>query len=307
MKKILITGALGFIGRNCAIYFAKKGYEVVGGDCISGKIEGIEVKKVNLIEDDLEQWFAEEKPDAILHCAGAADVGASIKNPHNDFERNTCIVHKILFAMKKLDMEKCRFIYLSSAAVYGQPEKLPITEEGKLAPLSPYALHKKLGEDICQFFIENYYFDIKIVRIFSAFGPGLRKQIFWDMNYKLKETGGLDLWGTGNESRDYIYIDDIAQALYLITTVKKQEDYIYNLANGKEIFIKDVAKTFVENEGVGIEKIRFNGKIREGDPVNWRADITKLKKIGYKQTVDFAEGVKRYVEWCNNEAKLKSM
>lgn len=299
MKKILVTGANGFIGRNCMQYFHERGYEVHGIDRSASNLWGMTIQEVDLLKDDLGKYLNTIAPDVIIHCAGCADVGKSILDPYGDFNGNTVALHKMLFSMKECGLKTTRFIYLSSAAVYGQPESLPISEESNLKPLSPYALHKRMGEDICKYFVENYLFDIKVVRIFSAYGPGLCKQIFWDMNRKVETTGKLDMWGTGEESRDYIYIDDIMQAFFLLIRDKKQKEIIYNVGNGEEIHIKYVAQVFAEVKGVEVKKIKFNGKIREGDPINWRADISRLEKIGYKQQVKFEDGVRKYVDWCN--------
>lgn len=199
-------------------------------------------------------------------------------------------------------MKHTRFVFLSSAAVYGNPESLPINENAPVKPLSPYAVHKAMCEQLCMYFIRNYGTDIKIARIFSAYGAGLRKQIFWDMYTKQLRTGRLDMFGTGDESRDYIHIDDAAQAIYLLA-VKDSQEYIFNVANGEEVTIRKAAELFAECAGLGRDKIRFNGIRREGDPLNWRADITKLIELGYKQTVDLKAGLKDYFLWAQAQGK----
>jgi nucleoside-diphosphate-sugar epimerase len=141
--------------------------------------------------------------------------------------------------------------------------------------------------------------DIKIARIFSAYGKGLRKQIFWDMYNKLKNTGRLDMFGTGNESRDYIHINDVIESLYLLATVESK-DVIFNVANGEEVTIRQATEWFTEVVGVSFDKIIFNGVVREGDPLNWSADVSKIKALGYKKTVDMKDGLKEYYDWVDS-------
>jgi len=294
MQKVLITGAKGFIGTKLVEKFNSKGYWVEGWDICknANKFNSIDMKNYTEILEALKGFV----PDIIIHCAGSADVSFSVKQPNDDYVSNVTITHNLLFALHELNMDETKVVFLSSAAVYGNPEKLPIVEEMKLKPLSPYALHKVMCEDICSYFINNYKMNIKIARIFSAYGVGLKKQIFWDMHNKMKRTGSLELFGTGNESRDYINIADVVQAIYLIATVNT-EQIIFNVANGEEITIKEAVYCYAESNGISKDIISFNGVIREGDPINWRADITRLKELGYVKSVSIQNGINDYCKW----------
>ena len=292
--KVLVTGAAGFIGQRIAQYYLNKGYDVIGWDLIE-KNELFEIKSVDMTNFiGLVSELEKEIPNIIIHCAGCANVGESVKNPNRDYIGNVTVTHNLLFALSKCNFSDFRFVFLSSASVYGNPLKLPINENEELKPLSPYALHKEMCEKMCTFFINNYGMDIKIARIFSAYGNGLKKQIFWDM-YQKSKNGKLEMFGTGNESRDYIHVDDVAQAVYLLS-VTDSENIIFNVANGEEITIKRVTDIFARISGVENNKIYFNGTVREGDPLNWKADITKIKQIGYKQSVDIQSGLRVYYD-----------
>lgn len=296
--KVLITGVCGFVGSHLSEMFRNSGDTVIGIDRITNACDKPKYV-VDLLKDDLEPIFKRELPDIVIHCAGLADVQYSVENPNEDFMANTYAVHRILFYMKKCGLPNCRFVFLSSAAVYGQPKELPINEKCGLNPLSPYALHKKMAEDICMYFINNYQFDIKILRIFSSYGPGLKKQLFWDMYKRIKEIGSLELWGTGKESRDYIFIDDLVQAIYLIAIEKNKDYVVWNVANGEEVTIEKVAKIFLEAETGTCHELKFRNVVREGEPLNWCADISRLKSLGYKKNVNIEEGIKKYVDWIN--------
>lgn len=300
MKKVLITGAAGFIGRSLAHLFMQKGYSVLGWDH-NDSTEEFRIKKVDLINrEEIKNGFKEFIPDILFHCAGNADVVKSVKNPETDFEGNVVLTHNILFVMHELNLKNVRFVFLSSAGVYGNPISLPIKENMALNPLSPYALHKVVCEELCRYFINNYNMDIKIARIFSAYGKGLKRQIFWDMYKKSCETGILVMFGTGNESRDYIHISDVINALFLIATTES-DDWIYNVANGEEVTICEVAIQFAKAAGIGESNVKFTGIIREGDPINWKADISRIQSLGYKKTVKFDKGIEDYYEWIKNQ------
>lgn len=294
--KVLVTGASGFIGNRAAFYFLNKGYETVGWNR-SESYNHFPITKINMTdENEMVTKLEEIKPDIIIHCAGSADIGKSVADPVMDYHGNVTITHNLLFALHKLGLSKTRFVFLSSAGVYGNPIALPVTEDMPLNPLSPYAVHKVMCEDLCKYFINNYGMNIKIARIFSAYGVGLRKQIFWDMFQKQLHTGRLDMFGTGKESRDYIHVDDVVQALYLIATIDTRET-IFNIANGKEITINEATKMFAKSMGIDTSKITFNGIVREGDPLNWKADINKIKILGYRQNVHMADALCEYAKW----------
>lgn len=296
MNTVLVTGASGFIGQKVAHYFLNKGYEVIGWDKRK-ESDAFSVLSPNMSDvKSVTASLEAVRPNIIIHCAGCADVGRSVENPEMDFQGNVVLTHNLLFGMHRLNMKDTRVVFLSSAGVYGNPKTLPITEDMELNPLSPYAVHKVMCEDLCKYFVYNYGMDIKIARIFSAYGVGLKKQIFWDMHNKAK-TGSLPMYGTGCESRDYIHVDDVVQALYLMATINTS-DTIFNVANGEEVTIREATEIFARYAGIDKDYISFNGYVREGDPLNWKADIGRLKKIGYKKTINMNEGLKKYVEWC---------
>lgn len=289
-KKVLITGGDGFIGRNLCLKYERLGYDVRK---LSRSVNG------DLLYFDYECFFRDFKPDIIIHCAGSPGVQYSIAHPKADFESNVATLHRILFELLANKLHP-KFVYLSSAAVYGQPVVLPINEDSDLMPISPYAMHKRLGEDICNYFINQYGFDIEILRIFSAYGPGLKKQIMWDICMKIRQTGEVTLFGTGEEGRDFIYIDDLVKAIMLIAEKNGNINHIWNVASGRQTYIKDIATLFVENSDLDRDKIKFIGEKRSGDPNNWMADISRLKSIGFAPEVSIETGIKNYCSWVKN-------
>lgn len=297
-KKVLITGAMGFIGTNLTKYYRENDFEVYGWDVFDCLDSSFEYFKVDMTCcEDIEQSLKTINPDYIIHCAGSANVSNSFIHPHNDFYSNVISLHNLLFSLQKLKMNKVKFVFLSSAAVYGNPKNRPINEDSELNPLSPYALHKVICEQMCEFFIRRYDFNIKIARIFSAYGVGLKKQIFWDMHTKLLNTKKLEMFGTGNESRDFIEIRDLVNAIFLISQTDSSH-IVFNVANGIEISINYVAELFARNNGYNVGIIEFNGINRQGDPLNWVSDISRLSSIGYAPSISIDEGVADYCLWA---------
>jgi len=298
--RVLITGSSGFIGNRTARYFCANGHEVIGWDRINIEAE-YETVNVDLMNpEEIRSALKLFLPEAIIHCAGSADVGKSVVDPYMDFDGNVAITHNILFALHETGLKDTRFVFLSSAGVYGNPRSLPVTEDAPLNPMSPYAIHKVMCEELCRYFIDNYDMDVKIARIFSAYGAGLRKQIFWDMYQKYRKTGRLDMFGTGNETRDYIHVDDVVPALYLLAATRSSE-VVFNVASGVETTIREATEMFAGIVGVPLENVAFNGMIREGDPLNWRADISKISALGYKPEIGMLDGLRGYVDWVNEQ------
>lgn len=299
-KKVIITGCSGFIGSHLVDYYISHGYEVFGLDIKVNKNDRINLNLIecNLQSSNMEELYMKISPDIFIHCAGSANVGKSVEYPEFDFDSNVTVLYKTLSALLRADLNP-KFIFLSSAAVYGEPKVLPIKEDSVLNPISPYGLHKKMCEDLCRYYRDAKKQNISVIRIFSAYGEGLRKQILWDMYQKYLNKGYLELYGTGNETRDFINIKDLIQAIYLVAS-KNETDFVYNVANGEEISIGDLAWEYGSLLNLEKDKIFFNGKVKAGDPLNWRADISKLKSLGYCKNIDFNDGVKSYVEWVKN-------
>jgi len=299
--KILIIGSRGFIGSHTFSFFNKiDSYEVWRADVVVD----YPAQKYFLIDAaniDFEEIFQNHSFDVCINCAGAASVPDSVIHPLRDYYLNTKLVFNLLDSIRKYN-KGCKFLQLSSAAVYGNPGILPINESHVPDPISPYGWHKYQSELICKEFHQVYNLHTCAARIFSAYGPGLKKQIFWDWSSKIRESKEIVLFGTGNESRDFIYIDDLVASLNCIVNNSLFEAEIINIANGEEITINKAISVF-RNFGDVHFNYTFTNESRAGDPINWCADINKIKNWGYKQQTSFEEGVKKYIEWVKREKK----
>ena len=294
--KLLIIGANGFIGGNAVVFFADKGYEVDGCDVVVD--DSLRERNIMLLSDsqpDFGRFFTDNSYDICLNASGLAHVGFSFDNPEKDFELNVLNVNKILVAIRKFN-PKCKFINFSSAAVYGNPVKLPIAEDADTKPLSPYGFHKLQSEYLLKEYSKFFGLHTCSLRVFSAFGPRLKKQLFWDMYQKSLQSSQIELFGTGEESRDFIFIEDLLEAVELVIKHGNFEGEVINVASGTEITIKEAAEIFYGLLNPGIS-FSFTGKIKMGDPNNWKADITLLQKMGFVAKWDLKNGLRRNVQW----------
>jgi UDP-glucose 4-epimerase len=295
--KILIIGSKGFIGFHALEYFKNQNFTVLGCDVVTDYVSK-DYYQIDATNSDFHALFEKQQFDACLNCSGAASVPLSLEFPLKDFNLNTLNVFKILEAIRTYQ-PSCKFINLSSAAVYGNPSQLPINEKSQLQPLSPYGIHKFQAEQIVKEFSDFYKIPTCSLRIFSAYGNGLRKQLFWDMYQKFLNADAITLYGTGKESRDFIHVDDIVRAFHLVLDNGKFNGEATNIANGEEFTIEYVAELFRSNFE-GQKTITFNNQVKQGDPLNWRADISLLKSLGYQQTISLEAGIQSYIHWVNS-------
>jgi UDP-glucose 4-epimerase len=302
-KTVLVTGVAGFIGRYVVRHFTEQGWSVIGIDNSppeNAPLANLKAyHRLQLPDSGLGHLLQEYSPSVCIHCAGRASVGLSVTDPTADFYSNVVVTMELLNSLR-LNAPQCRFILLSSAAVYGNPQSLPISEEQPTLPLSPYGFHKLQGEQMCIEFAKIYGLSTASARIFSAYAPGIRRQVMWDICQKAIVQQSVTLQGTGQESRDFIHALDIAKALFLIATAAPMQGEAYNLATGEEVSISQLAShilTALDYQGVP----HFDGIVPVGNPLNWQADISKLQAIGFSPTVSLVRGVKTFANWCRAE------
>jgi UDP-glucose 4-epimerase len=292
---ILVIGSQGFIGSHIVQHFLSQGFEVLGCDLVEFSTEKYYYQKISILSSDFAKLFLENTFDICINASGSGNVGFSVENPMSDFEANSLSVIKALDTIRKYQ-PTCKYVHISSAAVYGNPKQLPVNESDTMAPLSPYGYHKMISELICKEYHHLYQLQISIIRPFSVYGIGLKKQLLWDICQKLQCSNDITLFGTGNESRDFIHISDLVRLIELIIQKSTFNCCVFNAASGVETTIKSLALIF-EKQFNGIKRIGFSGQVKQGDPLNWVSSITKLKDIGFSTTIDFETGVINYLNW----------
>jgi len=305
MKTILITGATGFLGSHISKHYINEGFKAIGTGTKPEKdisYSGLtEYAQILLPDDRLHAIIQKYRPDYCIHCAGSSSIRLSIEDPQKDFDMNVPVIFHLMEGLRKYS-SKCKTIFISSAAVYGNSVYLPINENNPIKPISSYGFHKNLCERICEEYSILYNLNITIFRIFSAYGPGLKKQIFWDIFNKIKKEKKLILSGTGQETRDFLYIQDVISAIDIVLEKSDHCFEIFNLASGKETSIQNLAMLMLK-ELKNDTEVTFNGIVRKGDPLRWKADISKLSALGFNPEVSIDEGVRKYCQWLVSEFK----
>jgi len=305
--KILITGAGGFIGQALVSLFTHMDWQVYGIDRKAPSFElGSQVTwySKQLPDKNFVALLNECRPDILVHTASSANVGQSLIDPLHDFEQSAGIWANILDSVKR-SQASCKVIFLSSAAVYGNPQTLPVREDHSTKPVSPYGYHKKMCEELSEYYVRLYGLSVCSLRIFSAYGSGLQRQVMWDICQKALSNNSLELMGTGEEARDFIHVTDIAKAITYCIEKGDFEAGIYNVASGKSITIHDLANKIVNALGLSIN-INFSGHQRGGDPLYWQADVSKLSSLGFKPDTSLDEGIYTYVQWILQKIMNKS-
>jgi UDP-glucose 4-epimerase len=299
-RNILVTGGHGFLGRNLVQYFSKNGFNVYGIG--RGYFTETELQSIGLtqwIEADISQYNLEKFEvcfDYILHCAGGASVTTSIDNPAFDFNNTVNATLETLEFIRKKS-PSCKLIYPSSAAVYGEHDNSSIAVSSPVNPASPYGFHKRMAEELCISY--NKFFDvgITIIRFFSIYGPGLKKQLIWDACNKMQSASeSVSFWGTGNETRDWIYISD---AVELINACMNTPNcpLIINGGSGAGITIKETLSLLLEILKLDDLEIKFNGQTRSGDPLHYQAELSEHKILNWKPETSLSEGLNQYSIW----------
>lgn len=301
-ERILVTGAGGFLGSHIARHFAAQGYPVaaLGRFAASaGSAAGFpslwKLYGMTLPDPALLAAVADFRPTLLVHCAGTASVADSVREPYQDFRRTVEVCAFTLEALRT-HAPDCRFVLLSSASVYGNPVALPIPETALARPVSPYGYHKMLCETLVEEYASLHGMKTAVLRIFSAYGERLRKQVVHDICQKFidRDSSSVELFGTGKESRDFIHAVDIARAIERIHEVEASG--IFNLASGVQTTIEELACTLggLFNSS---KKVAFNGAVRPGDPLNWEASVARMSSLGCFPSMELEQGLAKYVTW----------
>ena len=301
MYRILVTGCAGFIGSHLSEALIKKGYKVIGVDNLSnGKLTNIQSFKNNKNFNFLRCDVGDKKKlsdilsrvDIVYHLAALADIVPSIKNPDVYFNSNVNSTFNLIRSCEKKKIKK--IIYAASSSCYGIPKKYPTSESCPVLPQYPYALTKRLGEQIIFHFGELYKIPVVSLRLFNVYGPRARTSgtygaVFGVFLAQKLANKPFTVVGDGKQTRDFTFVDDVVSA-FIEMLDDRINNEIFNVGSGQTYSINSLIKLLGKNKIVNIPK-------RPGEPDCTFADISKiLKKTKWKPKISFKDGINKLLK-----------
>ena len=295
---ILITGGAGFIGKHLAELLIKKGHKVTIFDNFSNSsidsLKHLTTLGAKIIKGDIrkiaEIEYALKEQEIIIHLAAKISVEESIKNPSETFEINVNGTKNVILSAEKNNIKK--IIFASSAAVYGETTKNKINENTKTNPISPYGESKLEMEQIVNKYCLNFKINYIILRFFNIYGKGQTKEyagVISKFKNLIKQNKSLEIFGDGEQSRDFVSINDVINSIY--GAISYQKNGIFNIASGKNTTIKNLAETMIALSGKNID-IKFSPP-KIGDIKFSQADIAlATSNLGYTPKIELKEGLK---------------
>jgi UDP-glucose 4-epimerase len=313
IRRVLVTGAAGFVGRHSMDSLLEKGFQVTAIDNFmnsSPKDAAPYKKHCRWITGDIRNKRdvkrAMQGVDAVLHLAAIRSVAKSVEDPMLNHDVNATGTLTLLDAAASANVK--HFIFTSTSAVYGAALAQFQKEEGPFKPMSPYGMAKFLAEQYARHYYKTLKLPTTSVRIFNVYGPGQNPESKYSLvvpgvlsKILKKERPVID--GTGEQTRDFVYIDDIVKAFFKIMGNPKAYGKVYNLGSGRSYSIKFIVNELLDITGSPLKPVF--GPRRPGDPDRTCASIKKIaSELGWKPETSLRQGLKETVQWYQGHKKL---
>jgi UDP-glucose 4-epimerase len=306
VTRVLVTGGAGFIGSHLVDRLVNDGYEIRVIDNLStGKMSNIQSHlnsgKVDFINGDIRDVTLVKESlsgvSKVVHLAALISVPLSLENPDLTFNVNLSGTLNLLRA--SIQEKISRFVFVSSCAVFGEPELLPIRETNRTNPISPYAESKLIAERYCLGFSHRHLLSSVVLRFFNVYGPrqGLSEYsgVITHFIDSIRRKVPLLIYGDGLQTRDFVNIKDVVKGVSAAIKSNKAEGEVFNIGSGKPTSIIDLAKTVSDLAGVEL-KVRFE-EPRLGDIRDSFADISKANNLlHYRSEVSLRNGLRTLLE-----------
>lgn len=312
-RTVLVTGGAGFIGSHLVEELVRRGSQVTIVDNVStGHLSNldavrdrVDLRILDLRRDDLRPLLTERNFDTVFHIAANAYVPASVEDPRTDFENNVLASFNLLEALREAALQT-RLIHTSTAAVYGDGSPT-LQEDDPTVPIAPYGVSKLAAERYVAIYPRLYGLRTANLRLFPVYGPRLRKQVIYDLMRKVhKNPHELFIYGDGTQVRDFNYVANVVEALFTVAEQAKLEGEVYNVAAEEFVTIEKLAQMICERMEV-TPRFVYSGDVGPGVSQRWSADISRLKSLGYRCSVGFADGLKDTVAWFREEMEREPL
>ncbi len=317
MKKIIVTGGLGFIGSNLIDYLIKKNFFVINIDKVTYSSNFYNVKefkkskKYNFIRCDLKEKKIEKiiykhKPICIFNLAAETHVDRSIDNPENFIQSNIVGVYNLLECFKKFCKKyKSKLIHISTDEVYGDIISGRSSEKYPYKPSSPYAASKAASDHLVSSYVRTYNIPAIVTNCSNNYGPKQHpEKLIPKLIYNILKNKPLPIYGNGKNSREWIYVKDHCEALYRIFKKGKNGNF-YNIGSNKNLNNVQVCNKLINISKNQIQlgkKVKINYvKDRPGHDIRYALNSNKLRnKLNWKPKTSFDKGIKLTFDWYNN-------
>ncbi len=295
----VVTGGAGFIASHLVDRLVAQGRNVVVMDSMdAGKRENLSgvMDKIKFFEADTRdtEWLKQIQDlpiERIFHYAANASVPRSAEDP--DYDTNTNVLgtlHMLEFARAK----KAKFLFISSAGVYGEPQYLPMDEAHQTKPISHYGVSKLAGELYVDMYNREWGLDTRIIRYFNVFGPRQPRYIMFDFLRKAKAEGdSFEVLGTGEQQRTQVFVADAVTATLLV--MEKGDHAPYNIGSDKVFTALELAEIVLKVTGKSHKKIVTTGQSWPGDIKTLRANLTRIRALGFELTTSLEEGLAQMI------------
>jgi nucleoside-diphosphate-sugar epimerase len=301
----LVTGGAGFIGSHLVDELLRRGHRVrVADNFVTGRREHLPTTgDWDLLEGDLAEPDVARRGvagcDYVLHQAALASVPRSVKDPAGTHRANVDATLNVLLAAREAGVK--RLVFAGSSSVYGNAAVLPKREDMRPKPLSPYALHKLIGEQYCQLFTQLYGLEAVTTRYFNVFGPRQRS----DSPYSgvislfiraLADGQAPTIYGDGRQTRDFTSVSDVVNGVLRACEAPHAAGEVINVAAGGRVSLLDLVRSL--QVILRTDVVPMHAPPREGDVRDSQADIFKARQLlGFEPFVTFGDGLRETVEW----------
>jgi len=301
-QHVLVTGGAGFIGSRL-VHRLTPDIDVVVFDSLTTGTRDRLPESVSLVEGDIRDQEALEAAvrdaDVVFHQAALVSVGASVEDPSRSHDINVEGTLNVLEAARRHD---ARVVLASSAAIYGHPETIPVSETHSKEPTSPYGLDKLACDHYARLYHDLYELETVALRYFNVYGPGQTGgQYAGVMSVFIEQalaSESLTVDGDGEQTRDFVFVDDVVEANLLAAQTEAVGE-AYNVGTGSSISIRELAELVRDLGDSGADIVHRDP--RPGDIEHSEADISQAREtLGYEPTVSISEGLERTIEWVEN-------